>query len=216
MDIAHSLEGVPDSVSATAADFPLIKVNLFEKFDGDMYQKVNRAPLDNILSRHVPEVYQTLDYVWIPSTNCINVVFVFHTSKITDGTFPCQGMKHVCAIRYKYDGASATDVVESEEEWIPFPCGLESSVAESYMSRVWTDIAIVQEECRKGLNVRTQTQTLFTIRKRSTINQRTAGTSWRNLLMECHSCLVQESYTNTFHYQPSNGARCESLLTRKS
>jgi hypothetical protein len=155
VDIAHVLTQIDDEFQETAVpqdnSFPLVKVNLFQKLTEEKYEAIHHSRVNDSLCRHVPEVAQTLDYVWIPADQLKHIAFVFHLQKIIDGTFPCQGMKFAYSIRFQVGedmeatliphattvdaGMAVGDGAVDGNEWEPFPCGLfKGSIAESYMS----------------------------------------------------------------------------------
>jgi len=162
VDIAHSTVGIPPAeIEHCNKARIMVKLNILERFDTEMYRTTGKAKsLDNT-SRHVPELYQTLDYVWVDSTKITDIVFVFTLSEIKENVHvPLQGMERGFAIRYWYNGETMKHV----PKWRPFPCRSvmdkgdseddeeEDGFAESYSRRIWNGVLDIRDEIRSGLN----------------------------------------------------------------
>jgi hypothetical protein len=133
-----------------------VKVNVLDRFDAEKYRQTGKAKPSSPTTRHVQEVYQTVDYVWIDSKFISDIPFVFPLNECG-----CvQGMDRGFCIRFCYVNEKMVEL----SHWNPFPCrsimddGSKDDednaypFIESFPRRVFNGINVIREELKNGLN----------------------------------------------------------------
>lgn len=171
VDVVHSKDGIAAEEIAHLGQQQtsrLLKVNILTRFDRELYREFNKTPSTHPTCRHVTEVFQTMEYIWIVPEMLKDIAFVFRAPVICDSIAPVQGMVRGFVIRYSYNNNSKSmDPISAE--WRPFSCnsfdnhnnnaGAGENAAlipppESFSRRVWIGILAVRERLRRALNTR--------------------------------------------------------------
>ena len=131
VDVAHSNDGIlPDQVENCKDSSVKVKVNLLTPFDAEMYRSSKaKLSLDDV--RHVPELCQTTDFIWIAPNKIQDIAFVFLLSRDGKLREPIQGMARGFFVRFYYNRHTKT--MEPIPDWSPFPCKSELDIEDSDM-----------------------------------------------------------------------------------
>lgn len=76
VDISTTNNAIPPAEIENCKDSPVkVKVNILDRFDREMYRKTGTAKALTSKSAHVPEVYQTMDYIWVGTEKIMDIAF---------------------------------------------------------------------------------------------------------------------------------------------
>jgi hypothetical protein len=144
--------------------------------------------------RHVNEITTSLQFVWVASSMVIGLAFLFSHEEIRASCITIQGMERAYLLRYDFEGKEI-----HEASIFRFPDDYDDyGGSQSYASRMWRAIVLLQLELRRAMNTAKVSTGLFG-RVRRTFNMNREEWDFLTYCLKIDVSVPQQNRKRYFH-----------------